>query len=82
MRVVLASALTYTSTLSLVRPACSTASAYCTQLTALVQMDVDGGIPLAEACRILAQEYQSGQRLFASFGDYDVRHEVAWQGPR
>jgi len=55
----------------LVRPACSTVSAYCTQLTTLTQADVDAGIPLAEACRVLAQEYQSGQRLFASFGDYD-----------
>lgn len=55
----------------LVRPACSTVSAYCTQLTTLTQADVDGGISLAEACLVLTQEYQSGQRLFASFGDYD-----------
>ena len=55
----------------LVRPACSTVSAYCTQLTTLTQADVDAGIPLAEACRVLTQEYQSGQRLFASFGNYD-----------
>jgi len=55
----------------LVRPACSTVSAYCTQLTTLTQADVDPGVSLAEACRVLAQEYQSGQRLFASFGDYD-----------
>jgi len=61
----------------LVRPACSMVSAYCTQLTTLTQADVDAGIPLAEACRALTEEYQSGQRLFASFGDYDVRHEVA-----
>ena len=32
---------------------------------------MDAGIPLAEACRVLTEEYQSGQRLFASFGDYD-----------
>ena len=55
----------------LVRPACSTVSAYCTQLTTLTQADVEAGIPLAEACRVLTEEYQSGQRLFASFGDYD-----------
>ncbi len=30
-----------------VRPACSTVSAYCTQLTTLTQADVDAGIPLA-----------------------------------
>jgi hypothetical protein len=26
---------------------------------------------LAEACRILAQEYQAPARLWASYGDYD-----------
>ena len=57
----------------LIRPACSTVSVYRTQLTTLTQADVDGGIPLAEACRVLTQEYQSGQRLFASFGDYDAQ---------
>jgi len=55
----------------LVRPACSTVSAYCTQLTTLTQADVDGGVPLAEACRVLADEYKSRERLLASFGDYD-----------
>jgi len=55
----------------LVRPACSTVSAYCTQLTTLTQTDVDSGIPLAEACRVLADEYKSRERLFASFGHYD-----------
>ena len=55
----------------LVRPACSTVSAYCTQLTTLTQADVHAGIPLAEACRVLTDEYKSRERLFASFGDYD-----------
>jgi len=55
----------------LVLPACSTVSAYCTQLTTLTQADVDAGIPLAEACRVLADEYKARERLFASFGDYD-----------
>ena len=32
---------------------------------------MDAGIPLAEACRVLADEYKSRERLFASFGDYD-----------
>ena len=54
-----------------VRPACSPVSLYCTQLTTLTQADVDAGIPLAKACRVLADEYQSRERLFASFGDYD-----------
>ena len=55
----------------LVRPVCSTISPYCTQLTTLTQADVDGGVPLAEACRILAQEYHAPARLWASYGDYD-----------
>jgi inhibitor of KinA sporulation pathway (predicted exonuclease) len=55
----------------LVRPACSTVSAYCTQLTTLTQADVDAGVPLTEACRVLADEYRSRERPFASFGDYD-----------
>jgi inhibitor of KinA sporulation pathway (predicted exonuclease) len=55
----------------LVRPVRSTVSAYCTQLTTLTQSDVEGGLALAEACRILAQEHQAGARLWASYGDYD-----------
>ena len=55
----------------LVRPVRSTVSPYCTQLTTLTQADVENGLSLAEACRILAQEYQAGARLWASFGDYD-----------
>ena len=66
----------------LVRPACSAVSAYCTQLTTLTQADVHAGVPLAEACRVLADEHKSRERLFASFGDYDGRHEVAWQFER
>ncbi len=53
----------------LVRPACSTVSAYCTQLTTLTQADVDAGVPLAEACRVLVDEYKARERLFTSFGD-------------
>jgi inhibitor of KinA sporulation pathway (predicted exonuclease) len=34
---------------------------------------VDGGIPFAEACRILEDEYLTDKRLWASFGDYDRR---------
>ena len=55
----------------LVRPVCSTVSAYCTQLTTLTQADVDGGMPLAEACQVLVHEYQAPARLWASYGDYD-----------
>jgi inhibitor of KinA sporulation pathway (predicted exonuclease) len=56
----------------LVRPVCSTVSPYCSQLTTLTQAQVDdGGIPLAEACQLLAREYQAPARLWASYGDYD-----------
>ncbi len=55
----------------LVRPASSTVSAYCTQLTTLTQADVDAGVPLADACQTLITAYKSRERVFASFGDYD-----------
>ena len=55
----------------LVRPVCSTVSPDCTQLATLTQADVDGDVSLAEACQILANEYQAPARLWASYGDYD-----------
>ncbi|MFZ1465853.1 MAG: 3'-5' exonuclease [Anaerolineae bacterium] len=55
----------------LVRPIRSTISAFCTELTTLTQADVDGGIPLAQACQVLVQEFQASGRLWASYGDYD-----------
>jgi inhibitor of KinA sporulation pathway (predicted exonuclease) len=55
----------------IVRPERSTVSAYCTALTTLTPEDVEGGISLDEACRILQREYSSRQRLWASYGDYD-----------
>jgi len=55
----------------LVRPVCSTISPYCTQLTTLTQANVDGGVPLAEACQALVHEYHAPARLWASYGDYD-----------
>jgi len=57
----------------LVRPERSTVSAYCTALTGLTQADVQKGISLREACRILRQEYHARERLWASYGDYDRR---------
>lgn len=55
----------------LVRPIRSTVSPYCTQLTTLTQADVEDGMLLADACQILAHEYQAAARLWASYGDYD-----------
>lgn len=57
----------------LVTPRDSSVSAFCTQLTTLTQEQVDGGVDLSEACRVLKKEYQSKQRLWASWGDYDRR---------
>jgi len=55
----------------LVRAQRSRVSPFCTQLTTLTQAEVDRGIPFDEACGLLRQKYQSDQRTFASWGDYD-----------
>ncbi|MGW1068865.1 exonuclease domain-containing protein [Streptomyces aureus] len=55
----------------LVRPARSTVSAFCTELTGLTQEEVDGGLEFREACRVLAAQHAAGERPWASWGDYD-----------
>lgn len=55
----------------MVRPEQSRVTEFCTKLTTLTQADVDQGMPLLEACRILAVEYQVRDRMWASYGDYD-----------
>lgn len=55
----------------LVRPARSRVSEFCTELTGLTQEQVDTGVPLAEACALLADEHGAGSRRWASWGDYD-----------
>ncbi|WP_405165231.1 exonuclease domain-containing protein [Nocardia sp. NBC_01499] len=55
----------------LVRPARSTVSEFCTELTGLTQDEVDTGVDFAAACRLLATEHEAGQRPWASWGDYD-----------
>lgn len=55
----------------LVRPARSTVSAFCTELTGLTQDEVDTGVEFAEACRLLAADHAAGMRPWASWGDYD-----------
>ncbi|GAA4202777.1 3'-5' exonuclease [Actinocatenispora rupis] len=57
----------------LVRPARSTVSDFCTELTGLTQSEVDGGVSFADACRILTGEYAAGTRPWASWGEYDRR---------
>lgn len=55
----------------LVRPARSTVSRFCTELTGLTQSEVDGGLSFAEACRALAARHRTGLLPWASWGDYD-----------
>ncbi|MFD8688099.1 exonuclease domain-containing protein [Streptomyces sp. NPDC059651] len=55
----------------LVRPARSSVSAFCTELTGLTQAEVDTGLAFADACRLLAAEHRAGARPWASWGDYD-----------
>ncbi|MGW2589280.1 exonuclease domain-containing protein [Streptomyces sp. NPDC001515] len=55
----------------LVRPARSSVSAFCTELTGLTPAEVATGLPFAEACRVLAAEHGAGVRPWASWGDYD-----------
>ncbi|WP_406207659.1 exonuclease domain-containing protein [Kitasatospora sp. NBC_01560] len=62
----------------LVRPARSTVSGFCTELTGLTQAEVDTGLSFAEACRLLAREHRAGARPWASWGDYD-RHQFTRQ---
>ncbi|WP_354643736.1 3'-5' exonuclease [Kitasatospora camelliae] len=55
----------------LVRPARSTVSPFCTELTGLTQAEVSRGVSFAEACRRLAADHRAGARPWASWGDYD-----------
>ncbi|MHA1267353.1 MAG: exonuclease domain-containing protein [Candidatus Helarchaeota archaeon] len=57
----------------LVRPQNSIVSDYCTQLTTLTQLQVNSGISLKEACAILEREFDSKQRVWASWGDFDKK---------
>jgi len=55
----------------LVRPERSEISPFCTQLTTISPEMVAGAMTFAEACEILRKEYDTRNRLWASFGDYD-----------
>lgn len=55
----------------IVKPRHSTVSAFCTNLTTLTQNDVDNGMSLEDACRILETEFQSRTRPWESYGNYD-----------
>ncbi|HSJ56512.1 MAG TPA: 3'-5' exonuclease [Anaerolineae bacterium] len=67
----------------LVCPTCSRVSDYCHDLTTLNQEEVEGGMTLADACRILRDEYRGRSRAWASWGDYDrkqLRRECQAKG--
>ncbi|MFE1359710.1 3'-5' exonuclease [Streptomyces harbinensis] len=57
----------------LVRPVRSQVSDFCTELTGLTQSEVERGVSFAEACRILVEEHEAGERPWASWGEYDRR---------
>lgn len=56
----------------LVKPERSSISEFCTQLTTLTQEQVmREGVSFKKACSILKKDYQSDERMWASYGDYD-----------
>jgi inhibitor of KinA sporulation pathway (predicted exonuclease) len=57
----------------LVKPVKSELSPFCTALTTLTAAHLKDAGSLADAVRILKKEYQSADRLWASWGDYDRR---------
>lgn len=57
----------------LVRPARSTVSPFCTELTSLTQEHVDTGVDFAVACRTLIAEFAAPHRPWTSWGAYDLK---------
>ena len=55
----------------LVKPKQSRVSEFCTRLTTLTPGQLESGTTFTQACEILRREYQSRDRVWASFGDYD-----------
>lgn len=55
----------------LVRPQRSKVSKFCNKLTTLTQEQVDQGITFQEAMKKLRSDFDSGNRTFVSWGDYD-----------
>ena len=55
----------------MVKPQRSTVSEYCAQLTTITPEMLSDGLPFADACLLLREEYHSHQRTWASYGDYD-----------
>jgi len=57
----------------LIRPVRSQVSDFCTQLTTLTAEDLKSAGSLADATKILKKQFQTPDRLWASWGDYDRR---------
>jgi inhibitor of KinA sporulation pathway (predicted exonuclease) len=57
----------------LIKPAHSEVSEFCRNLTGLTAESLAGAGTFAKAIAILKKEYQSKDRLWASWGDYDRR---------
>lgn len=57
----------------LVRPQRSSVSDFCTRLTTLTPAHVDGGALFADACSRLRSSYKAGDRVWASYGEFDRR---------
>jgi inhibitor of KinA sporulation pathway (predicted exonuclease) len=57
----------------LVQPTRSSISPFCTELTSLTAEHLTTALPFRDACRVLEKEYDSRERIWASFGDYDRR---------
>jgi inhibitor of KinA sporulation pathway (predicted exonuclease) len=55
----------------MVKPMMSEVSEFCTRLTGITPDMLADAITLAEAVRILRDQYGAADRLFASWGDYD-----------
>jgi len=55
----------------LVKPVKSWVSEFCTQLTTITPEMANGGIPFEEACEILKAEYNTPDRVWISWGNYD-----------
>ncbi|HAI76391.1 MAG TPA: DNA polymerase III [Microscillaceae bacterium] len=56
----------------LVKPITSEISPFCTSLTTITpEMVATDGLPFAEACAYLQQQYQTKNRIWASYGAYD-----------
>ena len=55
----------------IIKPVLSTVSKYCTDLTGWTAADLAGGWTFSAACNVLTDVYNSHQRVWVSWGDFD-----------